>query len=410
MNPNTELNPVSRSDRIDFLDALRGFAVLGIFIANLPYFAGTAFLGEEELASMQSATWDAGVMAFQHIFVEAKFYSLFSLLFGVGFGLQQRRAMAKDQDFYSFFARRMWFLLLMGFIHLIVWIGDILVLYALLGFLLLLFREMPPRKLLIWAGVFLAAPVLLDAVRYSAGGNDVLATPFFAIGSRLNEAFKNPDDLITQMKQPGLVDFFQCNIAGMFFRFGDFIYTNRPFKVLGMFLVGLWIVKSGLIDEWQHRQPVLKRVLLLGLLIGVPANIGVFAISEHIDGYSLHLLNLVKSLLQSLGVVTLCLAYVAWMGLIWISSSTGGLLRNVVPVGRMSLSNYFLQTLIGICVFHGVGCGFVGSVGDIYLLFFGMGFFVLQSFLSAWWLKRFRFGPAEWLWRSLSYGKRQALS
>ena len=311
MNPNTDFHPVSGSNRIDFLDALRGFAVLGIFIANLPYFAGTAFLSEAELASMQITTWDSGVMAFQHVFVEAKFYSLFSLLFGVGFGLQQRRAMAKNQDLPSFFARRMWFLLLIGFIHLIVWIGDILVLYALLGFVLLLFREMPPRKLLIWAGTLLAAPVLLDALRCSVGGNDVLATPFFVIGGRLSEAFNNPANIIEQMNQPRIVDYFRCNIAGMFYRFGDFIYTNRHFKVLGMFLVGLWGVKSGLIDDWQNRQSMLRRVVLLGLLIGIPANISAFAISEYVDGYSPNVLNLVKSLLHAIGVAPLCLAYVA---------------------------------------------------------------------------------------------------
>ena len=114
--------------------------------------------------------------------------------------------------------------------------------------------------------------------------------------------------------------------------------------------------------------------------------------------------------LHAIGVAPLCLAYVAWMGLVWSSSDTGGLLRYLVPVGCMSLSNYFLQTFIGVCVFHGVGYGLVGSVGDFCLLLFAVGFFVLQSSFSAWWLKRFRVGPAEWLWRSLSYGKRQALS
>lgn len=398
----TEFKPLSSEDRIEFLDVLRGFALLGIFIANLPFFAGTAFMSEAELESLPTKNWDTIVRAVQHVFVEAKFYSLFSLLFGIGFGIQESRARSKNKSFAGFFGWRMLTLLFIGAFHIVFWIGDILVLYAFVGLTLLLFRKLPPKELIVWAGIFLAMPVLWKAIQFRLEGNDPLASPFFTIGSNLNTAFGNPGNLLDQMQQSGWIDYFQCNLAGIAYRFGDFIYTSRFSKVLAMFLVGLWIVRSGILDDWQQRRQMLWRVFVIGLFVGIPANLAVYSIGEQVDGYALSKTNIVKTGLHAIGAAPLTLAYIAGLGLLWC----GPLRRCLEPLaatGRMSLSNYFLQTLIGVFVFHGVGGGIVGTWGDTYLILFALVIYSLQVCLCMVWLKTFRFGPAEWLWRSMTY-------
>lgn len=401
------LQPVEFTNRIYFIDALRGFAILGIFIANLPFFAGVSFMDDAQLAASNTAVWDQYVRTFEHIFVEAKFYSLFSLLFGIGFGLQWMRAQTKGVSFVPFFSRRLGWLLLIGFIHLTFWIGDILFLYAMTGFALLLFRNMNPRNLLLWAISLLLMPILWDTVKWASEGDASLAWLLFGAGRFLDTYFGNPEEIIDILKLEGFIPYIKGNLAGMCYRYGDLIYTGRFYKVFAMFLVGFWLVKSGWLETWQDRKASLRKVLIIGLVIGIPANVGVMLIGESINGYAPVGMNVLKTFLHAIGVAPLCLAYAAGLALIWLARREGGFLRHLVPVGRMALSNYLLQTTIGITVFYGVGAGYVGQVGSVYLLLMALGVFAIQTVLSALWLRRFRFGPAEWLWRSLSYGKRQ---
>lgn len=401
------MRPTAVSQRIFFLDALRGFAILGIFIANLPYFAGAAFMEPEELAALSTASLDHIATGFDHVFIEAKFYSLFSLLFGIGFGLQLLRVEEKGADFLSFFRHRLGWLLLIGFVHLSFWIGDILFLYAITGFVLLLFRKVPPQRLLIWAGVLLLMPVLLDAFKWATGGQWSLAYLLFGAGQALDAYFGTPDSMQDILLLDRFPAYWRANLAGMFYRYGDLIFTGRFYKVLGMFLVGFWAVKSGWLSDWQNRLPLLRKVLLLGLVVGIPTNIGVMLIGEAINGYTPAGLNVLKSLLHAVGVAPLSLAYVAGLALLWSRSENGGLLRWLVPVGRMALSNYLTHTFLGISLFYGIGLGLAGSMGAFYLLLLALGIFAGQILLSRWWLSHFRFGPTEWLWRSLTYGKRQ---
>ena len=405
----SDLRPIGQAQRVYFLDALRGFAILGIFIANLPFFAGAVFLEPEQLAALPTASLDRVVNLFDHIFIEAKFYSIFSLLFGIGFGLQMQRAAAKGLSFPAFFSRRLGWLLLIGLVHLLFWIGDILFLYALTGFVLLLFRNLPPRKLLIWAGVLLLMPVCWDAVKWATGGQASLAWLLFGAGQYVDQYLGTPDGILDLLLLDRFPAYFKANFAGIFYRYGDLIFTGRFYKVLAMFLVGLWVVKSGLLADWENRKSLLQKVLLWGLLIGIPANVGVTWIGQSLDGYEPVGLNVLKTLLHALGVAPLSLAYVAGLALLWSRAAHGGFLRGLAPVGRMALSNYLLQTVIGISLFYGIGLGLAGSMGAFFLLLLALVIFAGQIVLSAWLLRRFRFGPAEWLWRSLTYGRRQPM-
>ena len=172
-----DISPVKTSERFVILDALRGFALLGICMANFPEFSLYTFLLPETVAAMPTAVADRITRYLLYIFVDGKFYTLFSLLFGIGFSIIIRNAERKGANGFRIFYRRMGMLLLFGFLHLMfIWSGDILMLYALLGLLLPLFRRVSDKKLLGWALCFLSLPIAMDGVCEMSHTN--LALPF----------------------------------------------------------------------------------------------------------------------------------------------------------------------------------------------------------------------------------------
>ena len=159
--------PVPQKERILYLDILRGIAILFIFLANIKILSGVYFMSDAERLSMNTATLDYVLRVLDFLFVDGKFYSVFSILFGIGFAVQYQRMKKDDRVFVPFFMKRMTGLLLIGGIHLfLLWLGDILTLYALLGFLLISFRHFSNKKLLIWAVILLFMPVLHWLIMY----------------------------------------------------------------------------------------------------------------------------------------------------------------------------------------------------------------------------------------------------
>ena len=173
-----DISPVKTSERYVILDALRGFALLGICMANFPEFSLYTFLSPETVAAMPTAVVDRITRYLLYIFVDGKFYTLFSLLFGIGFSIIIRNAERKGTNGFRIFYRRMGMLLLFGFLHLMfIWSGDILMLYALLGMLLPLFRRVSDKKLLGWALFFLILPIAMDGVCEMTHTNLALPVP-----------------------------------------------------------------------------------------------------------------------------------------------------------------------------------------------------------------------------------------
>lgn len=161
----TNYSPVKPSERYVILDALRGFALLGICLANYPEFSLYTFQPAYVAASMPSAGVDRIVRFLQYVFIDGKFYTLFSLLFGMGFSIIISHAEQKGNGAFRLFYRRMAVLLAIGFLHLMfIWSGDILMLYALMGMVLPLFRNVSNRKMLSWAAFFLVLPVAVDTL------------------------------------------------------------------------------------------------------------------------------------------------------------------------------------------------------------------------------------------------------
>lgn len=320
MNTTKDISPVKASERFAILDILRGFALLGICMANFPEFSLYNFLPQEVKSSMSTAAADNITRWLLYIFVDGKFYTLFSLLFGIGFSIIIRNAERKGANGFRIFYRRMGLLLVIGFMHLMfIWSGDILMLYALLGMLLPLFRRMSDKGLLRWAAFFLLLPVLIDFVCEIT--HTSLALPFV----RLQEMYCarygiNADNFAYWLRDAedyGTV--FQFLVQGAFVRMQEFIEGNRYFKVLGLFLTGFFIGRNRIYADMEEKKALLSKVFRYGLAIGLPCSFlyAWSAMGRHPLGIAMH------SVFYLASVYPLGFAYAAGSGLFYLRTKNG---------------------------------------------------------------------------------------
>lgn len=406
------LNPVQNNEREIFMDVLRGFAILGIFIANL----GSGFSGYRENAHVAgpflSEGWDHKMAFLHHMFIEGKFYSIFSLLFGWGIALQFKRADTKGINALPTVKRRLMFMLLLGAIHLLIWPGDIVFFYALLGFLLLPFRKFSNKTLLITGTALILLPIVLYAAKSQWQWLNAPAGILFGTGQKVDTfmtGVNSEESYLVFAKTANWWDILKGNIAGFFYRFGYLFFVSRIPKVLGMFLVGYALGRSDFYKNIAQHKKIIYWIIGLGLAIGLPANywLAHYMTWYDADYFNLKIKGLYQTIAYALGVVPLALAYVGLFMLSFQSNTGKKILSVLAPVGKMAFSNYILQSLAGNFVFLGAGLGYMGQIGPFYYTFFGIAFFILQIMISTLWLNYFNYGPLEWLWRSATYKKWQ---
>ncbi len=406
--------PVKQQEREIFMDVLRGFAILGIFIANL----GTGFSWYNEQAKATGPFLlpeaDHTMYFLHHMLIEGKFYSIFSLLFGWGIALQFKRAAANDINALPTVKRRLFFMLLLGAVHLLIWPGDIVFFYALLGFILLPLRKLSNRTLLITGGILILSPVLLYWLKMTWPALSYPSKLLLDTGIRVDEAIMNiesEEEFIKLMKEGSWFDQLKMNISGFFFRYQYLFFSSRIPKVLGMFLVGYVIGRSDFYKKIAQYKKTVIIIIIAGLLIGLPANyfLARFMQNHMSDYWQLKTNGLYQTIAYALGVVPLALAYVGMFMLAFQSSGGKKILSVLAPAGKMAFTNYIMQSLIGNFVFLGAGLGYMGQVGPVYYTLFGLLVFIVQVNISTIWLKYFHYGPVEWLWRSATYKKWQPM-
>lgn len=398
----SEISPVKPKERYVILDALRGMALFGICIANYPEFSLYSFLSKDVTSAMPTAGIDTAVKYLLYIFVDGKFYTIFSLLFGIGFSIILSNATRNDRNNLNVFYRRMAVLTLIGLFHLLfIWAGDILLLYAILGFVLTLFRNIPDKKLLIWSVVLLAFPVLIDGFTQIYGWN--LAAPVIKATGYFHGKYG-----ITETNFPvwladkqNYADILKFNIAGSFIRMQEFIEGNRVFKVMGLFLIGLYIGRNRMYANLEKNKNLLKTIRFYGYIIGLPASLlyAWSAMNGHPLGLAAH------SAVYTVSVFPLSLAYISTICLWHINRKEHILFRAMAAPGRMALTNYIMQSVFGIIIFYGVGFALGATLGLIYVEMIAAVIFLLQITYSHLWLSGLQFGPLEWAWRMLTYGK-----
>ncbi len=406
--------PADPATRTTLIDALRGFALFGVCLGNiLTSFAWWTPTEHAPVTSALQLPTDAMAYYLQHAFVDGKFYSIFSLLFGLGFALQLTRR-ADEAAALQTYRRRLRLLMVIGFLHLaVLWIGDILLFYALMGFVLLRLRGTEDRQLLRWVVLLLLAPVILALPRVLNPAFS-LGTPFFItaflFAKSLGFDVESPTIVTDIYVRGDLLTVMKGNLVAMWFRYGDLLDSGRPFKVLAMFLLGLLIGRHRAWEQLSQHAPLLRRVVRWGLVIGVPACLGQAWVAKLPDTSALGAWRVVvDSALYAIGVVPLALAYAAGFVLLWRRPAWQHRLAYLAPTGRMALTNYLMQTLIGITLFYGIGFGLGTRLGATWFPLLALAILMLQTGYSRWWLARYRFGPMEWLWRTLTYRLRQPL-
>ena len=397
--------PVQPEERIQSLDALRGFALFGVLLINMISFTGP-------LERMMTGQWPgaphpvlAGLVS---VLVEGKFYCLFSFLFGYGFSLQLARLDGRGLDSGRIYRRRLGVLMAIGLAQgILVWMGDILFAYGCFGFLLMAFRGRQERTLLLWAGSLLALWTLL-----------MLAGAFFTwFGTHAAPAQMAAQAQAAAAKQQALmarnIQVYAHGPYGALFRMRllelaqnyAITFLSVGAQIFAMFLFGAWSGRRGVIARPEAHAPLLRRVLLLGWTYGLAGNLlFVLFLRKGMPGPG-NWLGVFGFALYMTAVPALTLAYAATLLRLWQGGRLQGLRRRLAPMGRMALTNYLTHSLLCTNLYYFWGTGRYGSVGLMEVLGVTALIYLAQMAISPLWLSRFRMGPMEWLWRALTYGK-----
>jgi len=368
------LQPVQAGERIPALDVLRGFALFGVLVAYALWSLGSP---PEDTYGQTDRILNWVLTAL----VDTKAYTLFAFLFGLGFSIQLIRARARGISIVPIYCRRLLALLLIGLAHaLLLRNGDILVPYAVMGFFLLLFRNASNRTLAIGAIIGLAFPYL------ARGAWELTGMPF------------------PQRPETEGMSYIASNYAWVRYWYTTAI-TFWPAS-LPMFLFGLYIGRRGFFEDIGAHRRGLWRVLVVGLCVGVLAYISrsLLLTSNSTPAFEQRL---ISGLLWSAHAWGLAAFYASSLLLLLQRHPWRRRLAPLGTVGRLALTNYLLQSILinPVCIAFGLFDKITPSLG----LLLALLIWLIQVPASVWWLKRFRFGPAEWIWRSLTYGSSQPM-
>ena len=404
--------PTAPAQRIAMLDVVRGVALLGIFIMNMPSFSNS-FYGLAPTPDVSGDALNRVAETVREMLFSGKFNSMFSLLFGLGFTLQMDRLEARSPagasaaasaEANTLYARRLFLLLLLGLLHgTLFWGGDVLHIYALLGFGLLLVRRLSDRVIV---GIILAtllSPVLSQLLRYQLLTPDVLAklsADVRGLQASNNQAFGHGS----------FVDSARETTRGFAFGYGNLmgLWTSAGFYVQSMttMLMGYLIGRHGLLQRIAPLMPTVKRIQWWALAIGLAGTL--------VFGIGIHWTRTMEPSLLKMGVgicyVQSRLAMMIFYGLTLVrlmqDATWQRRLSPFAAAGRMPLTNYLMQTAMGLFIFHSWGLGYWGKLGPAAELLLAPAlFFAVQVPFSVWWFRRFSYGPLEYVWRVLTYGR-----
>lgn len=400
------LMPTGANQRLQTLDVLRGFALLGIFLMNVEYF-GRPLGDMGHGIDPAQAPFDFALSWLIYVFVQGKFWILFSLLFGMGFALMGERARAAGRPFTTLYLRRSLCLLAIGLAHaLLVWAGDILVAYAIGALLLLPFHDLSPQRQGRWGALLYGLPVLAMFAMASlmlvlqAAGSSTADRPDPA--QQAAEAAMRAME-VTAYSQGSWWQATQARVQYFTAHFGETLVFVA--FALGIFLVGAWLLRSGAISEPHAHDALHRRLRRIALPVGVGLALVSTAVSTRLDWEHDGARSMLAMALMMAASPLMSLGYLALVVEALRTNAGARVFGVLAPAGRMALSNYLLQSLLGTWVFYAHGLGLWGEVPRRWQVLGVFAVFALQVAASHWWLARFRFGPAEWLWRACTYGR-----
>ncbi|HQU91480.1 MAG TPA: DUF418 domain-containing protein [Pyrinomonadaceae bacterium] len=397
----SSIGPITQGERIDVVDVLRGLAVGGILIGNMQWFAGYGMMPPTLAAAAPIADQITNFLV--HFFIEGKFYSIFSLLFGFGFALQIARAEERGDVKASVFKRRLFWLLVIGLLHAyLLWAGDILSIYALMGFILILFRRKSDASLLKWAFWLMVIPILTYTLLVVLFNAFVPADSVAAMESSIADRWPSAVAQVTQGNFLSIMTGY--NLEYIVGRYAGLIIGMRLPKILAMFLVGLYAYRRRLFHDLDTNRLVVRKTFIYSLILGLIGNTIFAYFAGNESPFPPTFAGIVGVIGYAFGVPALAIAMAALVALMWPSWKK--VLSIFAPVGRMALTNYIMQTVICVIIFYGYGFGLFGQFGALYATLTALAIFAFQIVASSLWLGYFKFGPLEWVWRQLTYKKR----
>lgn len=390
-------NPIKNNSRAQILDVLRGIALLGVFVANIAVFSGYVFMSEKQKTLLPTATTDVIIDFFHYAFVDGKFYSMFSLLFGIGFSI----IISKVKGRLTFY-KRLLVLIAIGLAHsFLLWYGDILLLYALLGLLLPLFSKVSNKTLIIVATVLILSPIALDTARTLSDDKFSPENYFYQKGAEKDKEIGLADntDFLKLVSEADYFQFKNILVGGFYYRWGGLIESNRLPKVFALFLLGMMIGRNRWYENLAAKKPQLLRIRKWSIMIGLPVT---FAFA-YLSVFNQEEPKIAHAVAYAFSVIPMAFVYITSLVLWYIKNPSR--LTAFAFVGKMTLTNYILQSCSAFLLFYGTGMGWFGKIGSTVTLFIAVGVFGIQIVLSKFWLRYFEFGPLEWIWRQLTYGK-----
>lgn len=398
--------PVQGSERIESLDVLRGLALLGILLMNIQSFAmpGAAYLNPMAYGSLEGL--DGAVWVVTHLFADQKFMAIFSMLFGAGICLFADRAVASRGRAAGLHYRRTLWLLVFGLIHAhFIWYGDILYSYALCGLWVYLFRNRSPRTLIITGVVITAVHTLF----YLFSGMSLQHFPPEAL-AEINRSWSPTAAQIAEevaWHQAGYLEQLPHRSGTAAFMETQLFLMIFLWRAGGMMLIGMGLYKLGVLSAERDRSFYIK-LLVAGAALGLALS-GWGLYQNMSRGFPMEYSFFLGSQWNYWGSIGAALAWIAAVMLMVKAGAWPGLQSRLAAVGRTAFSNYILQSVIMTFIFYGHGLGLFGELSRTAQLGMVLAVWVLQLVISPLWLARYRFGPMEWAWRSLTYWQRQPM-
>jgi len=423
-----EVTPVDLTQRLTSIDVLRGIAVLGILAVNIFMLAQPSVMFMVPKALGDPGTLDMVIWSVVYVVFYQKFLAIFSMLFGAGLILMAGRAEAAGRSFRGVWYRRLLWLLLIGLIHAyFIWWGDILFSYAICGLVLYRLRNWSPRRLIIVGSL-----ACLVVVPFSLGMS-------YGIGY-IRTAAEEADIAVEQGNEPtdtqrmwrdtwaeverqtshseaieadidthrgGYLDVLGVRAVQAIMAQTVILAGFVFWRAVGLMLIGMALMKLALFSAGRSRRYYLG-MLIIGYAIGFLIDgYGAISLFEHNFDFGT-VIGVVGSY-NYIGSVFTAFGHIALVMLIIKSGRLKRLTARLAAVGRMALSNYLMHSVVFTIVFYGYGFGLYGAMDRAGLALCVVAMWLLQVYLSPWWLGHFRYGPVEWLWRSLTYRKRQAM-
>jgi len=398
------MNPVEKTNRIQSIDLLRGIAILGILIMNIQSFAmpSAAYnnpLAFGDLTGLNKMTW-----ILSHLFADQKFMSIFSILFGAGIILiTEKKELFTGSSLKLHYTRNL-ILLLIGLLHAhLIWYGDILVAYALCSFLVYPFRKLSPKKLLITGLLIVSVPSFLN-------GFFQFSLPYMPASElqdlRLDWAPTN--ELIEQEITAftgSISSQIKINSQQALFLETFVFLIQFLWRAGGLMLVGMALFRWGVLSAERSRSFYLKSAFY-SLIVGFP--IVIYGIYMNFTmNWDFQYSMFTGSQFNYWGSLFIAYGYISLIMVFAQSDNYNTIKKRLASIGQMALTNYILHSFIGMLIFFGIGFGLFGKIDrSLQILIVGI-IWIFQYLASEKWLNSYKFGPLEWVWRSLTYGKKQ---